>query len=198
VKFSHDNQRLASCSNDKTIRIWDAETGALQQMLEIGSLVAELSFSTDDCHLITNIGSIDLGLSSSLSIRTPNWSAYCVHADTSWITWNGNNVLWLPSEYRPIISMVQKQTIVMGCASGRVLLMEFKPDVSPLWRQTTGGPSRRQPEQMELDKEACVMCGKPGRLCTGCRSVAYCGKEHQKQDWKRHKTACKKKGKVRA
>ncbi|PVH70248.1 hypothetical protein DL98DRAFT_386180, partial [Cadophora sp. DSE1049] len=34
VTFSHDGQRLASASHDKTVRIWDANTGALQQTLQ--------------------------------------------------------------------------------------------------------------------------------------------------------------------
>ena len=42
----------------------------------------------------------------------------------------------------------------------------------------------------------CKICGKPGKRCTNCSSVAYCGKEHQKQDWKNHKTACKGKQKA--
>ena len=31
-------------------------------------------------------------------------------------------------------------------------------------------------------------------LCGGCRSIHYCCKEHQKEDWKRHKMECKGKG----
>lgn len=39
---------------------------------------------------------------------------------------------------------------------------------------------------------ACAVCGKPGRACSGCREVFYCGKEHQSSDWlARHKAACK-------
>ena len=37
---------------------------------------------------------------------------------------------------------------------------------------------------------ACKVCGRPGRRCAGCMLVAYCGKEHQLQDWKKHKTLC--------
>jgi hypothetical protein len=38
----------------------------------------------------------------------------------------------------------------------------------------------------------CKVCGKAGSLCKGCSTVAYCGKEHQKADWPRHKADCKK------
>jgi hypothetical protein len=39
----------------------------------------------------------------------------------------------------------------------------------------------------------CCICGSAVDLlkCSVCRSVHYCGKEHQKQDWKRHKHECK-------
>ena len=34
-----------------------------------------------------------------------------------------------------------------------------------------------------------VKVGKGG-LCTGCRSVNYCSKEHQRRDWPSHKLKC--------
>ena len=35
-----------------------------------------------------------------------------------------------------------------------------------------------------------VKVGKGG-LCTGCRSVNYCSKEHQRRDWPTHKLMCR-------
>ena len=37
-------------------------------------------------------------------------------------------------------------------------------------------------------------CGvniEKGGLCTGCRSVNYCSKEHQRRDWPSHKSKCR-------
>ncbi|KAL3458449.1 hypothetical protein BJX64DRAFT_279867 [Aspergillus heterothallicus] len=48
-------------------------------------------------------------------------------------------------------------------------------------------PSVSVPEELVL----CAICGKPGRRCTRCKEVVYCGIEHQKQDWKKHKESCR-------
>jgi WD40 repeat protein len=130
VTFSLDGRRLASASGDKIVRIWDGETGALQQTLGVGGTIAELVF--DRCtpdRLATDLGSIVLD--SSYSPQAPSWSSYCIKANGSWITWNGSDVIFLPTEYRPTASIVRGRTVVIGCRSGRILLFKFSSDKTP-------------------------------------------------------------------
>lgn len=44
----------------------------------------------------------------------------------------------------------------------------------------------------ERDRQYCELCGKMENLlrCGRCRSSFYCCKEHQRQDWKKHKLVC--------
>ncbi|XP_051957120.1 egl nine homolog 1b [Xyrauchen texanus] len=48
-------------------------------------------------------------------------------------------------------------------------------------------------ENLERERQYCELCGKMEKLmkCGRCRSSFYCSKEHQKQDWKKHKRVCK-------
>ncbi|CAH1964733.1 unnamed protein product [Acanthoscelides obtectus] len=40
--------------------------------------------------------------------------------------------------------------------------------------------------------DKCAECGEPAELkCSACKLVSYCGKEHQKKDWKNHKAVCR-------
>ncbi|KAK5611443.1 Egl nine 1 [Crenichthys baileyi] len=50
-----------------------------------------------------------------------------------------------------------------------------------------------QQSDLEGDRQYCELCGKMENLlkCGRCRSSFYCSKEHQKQDWKKHKLICK-------
>jgi len=44
---------------------------------------------------------------------------------------------------------------------------------------------------MDSPVDVCNACAKPASSrCAGCKSVAYCCKEHQKADWKAHKAQC--------
>lgn len=48
--------------------------------------------------------------------------------------------------------------------------------------------------ETDLDRDQyCELCGKMEHLlkCGRCRNSFYCSKEHQKQDWKKHKQVCK-------
>jgi len=40
-------------------------------------------------------------------------------------------------------------------------------------------------------KPVCAVCQGLAKLrCSACKNVLYCGKEHQKEDWKIHKAKC--------
>ncbi|XP_056422885.1 egl nine homolog 1 isoform X3 [Hyla sarda] len=56
-----------------------------------------------------------------------------------------------------------------------------------------GGPGCEGASQSERDRQYCELCGKMENLlrCGRCRSSFYCSKEHQRQDWKKHKLVCK-------
>ena len=45
-----------------------------------------------------------------------------------------------------------------------------------------------------LGVKTCLACGKAGAksLCTGCRSVSFCGKACQKEAWSGHKKECRR------
>ncbi|XP_038252071.1 egl nine homolog 1 isoform X1 [Dermochelys coriacea] len=52
----------------------------------------------------------------------------------------------------------------------------------------------------ERDRQYCELCGKMENLlrCGRCRSSFYCSKEHQRQDWKKHKLICRSGGSAAA
>ena len=45
-----------------------------------------------------------------------------------WVFWRGDNILWLPVEYRPRCWAVNNNFLALGHESGRVTFIEFDPD----------------------------------------------------------------------
>jgi WD40 repeat protein len=126
VAFSHDSTRLASASSDSTVKIWDASSGACLQTLDVGKSLSALSFDPTSSYLYTEIGTIDIQ-SSETSIRTdvaeparPLCVGTGFSPDGIWIQHTGNNMLWLPSEYRPSDSSVSGTMVSVGVGTGRV------------------------------------------------------------------------------
>ncbi|XP_026560973.1 egl nine homolog 1 [Pseudonaja textilis] len=56
-----------------------------------------------------------------------------------------------------------------------------------------GGGGGSSSANQERDRQYCELCGKMENLlrCGRCRSSFYCSKEHQRQDWKKHKLICR-------
>ncbi|XP_062980455.1 egl nine homolog 1 isoform X2 [Elgaria multicarinata webbii] len=61
---------------------------------------------------------------------------------------------------------------------------------------SSGGGHSNSCASSERDRQYCELCGKMENLlrCGRCRSSFYCSKEHQRQDWKKHKLICRGSG----
>ncbi|KAH6981483.1 hypothetical protein EDB80DRAFT_593280, partial [Ilyonectria destructans] len=136
IAFSHDSALVASASDDRTVRIWRTDTGDCVQRVHIG-FVSHLSFEPGNTRLLTDLGPIAVPKAlvaeasvASTTLVMPSHIRDCrfgfgITGDGCWISWHGNNLLWLPVDFRPTCSTVLGSTIVIGCRSGRVIIMRF-------------------------------------------------------------------------
>ena len=103
VAFSPDGKQVVSGSEDKTVRFWDAVTGAALQTLEgHSSYVNSVAFSPDGNLLPT------------------------LHVSDYWVAEGKANILWLPPDYRFVCEAIWDQTIILGHSSGRLSFLQFR------------------------------------------------------------------------
>jgi WD40 repeat protein len=127
VAFSHDSARLASASYDSTVKLWDTSNSECLQTFTTSEAVSRISFDITDSYLHTDIGVFEIkALSgprahlSDLKSQNPQYKGLALSTDGLWITYNSENLVWLPPEYRPIRSAVSEGIIGVGVRSGRV------------------------------------------------------------------------------
>ena len=126
VAFSADSKLVVSGSDDETIKIWDAATGREMQTLAIGTTLHSISFGITGAYLNTDIGVVVLDTLLAIDTAPSAPTQGCgLNSDGIWTTWDSENLLWLPTEYRPLRSAVSASTVAIGCASGRVLIFGF-------------------------------------------------------------------------
>lgn len=122
VAFSHDSSLVAATFGG-TIQLWLSDTGECVHEFHTHKdhFLPGVSFALDNFHLLTPVG-IFTTVEGEYSFRA---EGYGFNVDRSWITWNGNKLLWVPSDYRSHVTAVNKSTVAVGCTSGRVWIMRF-------------------------------------------------------------------------
>jgi hypothetical protein len=124
VAFSPDGKLLALASGDCTVRMWDAATGAALQTLAGHKPISELSFSRDGQYLETDRGLLYLQFSSFYApLEAQHF--YAMFTNANWITRDGENLLWLPSNRRGTCSAFRRNLLALGQVSGKVIFSAF-------------------------------------------------------------------------
>jgi WD40 repeat protein len=115
---------VASASSDRTVRLWDAATGAALQTLEGSRNVRTLSFSIDGLHLQTDKGSLWLHSHTGNVLPQLAHSSELLVRD-EWIAGRNVNLLWVPHKHQAFVTAVFGNVIVIGYQSGRISIFEF-------------------------------------------------------------------------
>jgi WD40 repeat protein len=103
VAFSPDGKQVVSGSGDRTVRLWDAATGAPLQTLEgHTNSVTSVAFSPDGKLLPI--------------LQVSNY----------WVVEGNINILWLPLDYRGTHSATWNRSLVIGHLSGKISFFCFK------------------------------------------------------------------------
>jgi hypothetical protein len=138
IHFSNNGKLLASASghpasnwtysrfasNGNSLRLWNPLTGDCIYTLEDIPAITSLSFSDDDQCLNTSLGNLRLDRSSG-SLKGQQYGLF---VRRQWITFNGQNILWLPPEFRARFTAVCGNVVVLVCISGQMVFLDFALD----------------------------------------------------------------------
>jgi WD40 repeat protein len=105
VAVSPDSRLIVSSSDDRIVRVWDAATGAERQFFPMDTVPRHLSFSSCGRHLVTDYG----------ILRLLPFDCQCschIFATRSWITNNGEDILYLHPDYHDSFGFLSGNLII--------------------------------------------------------------------------------------
>lgn len=141
IAYSPNSQYLAAIylDGDVQLRAWDVATGTCVYEANICGLANNMAFDSTGSNLITNVGTVAFDplpvekySPTDIERQLPREHEQIgigLSNDGEWITWNSQNMLWLPPSYRVSASDIAESTIALGSRLGRLLLIGIDPSI---------------------------------------------------------------------
>ncbi|QLI74709.1 Vegetative incompatibility protein HET-E-1 [Metarhizium brunneum] len=138
VLISPDSKQILSSGADKTIRIWDMDSGddvnkdsPINTKLRIYKMWLDKHSSS---HVMTPYGAKSPVSASSGPSQLPSWSPYWISynkdGDEAWVIWRGKKVIFLPKQFGPSACGVFGHRVVVCTDFGQVGVYGFSEAVT--------------------------------------------------------------------